>query len=107
MSDESPPPPETSPAALRRELWILAALGAAIAAIALIAAATVPTDEELLQRASTGEDTRERVRALNSLVLRGYWEERPTAELNRFLDDSPPELREFIKRTHGSLLRKR
>jgi hypothetical protein len=74
---------------------------------ALIGRVTTPTDADLLDAATADADVRGRVRAMNSLIVRGYWDERPPAEVQTFLEASPPELKDFVVAMHGSLLRKR
>lgn len=90
-----------------RERLTVAALAVTIVIAAIVGWATIPSDAELLERASTADGTRARVRAMNALVVRGYWDERPLTELKDFLDASPPELRQFVTDMHGSVLRPR
>ncbi|MEM6572170.1 MAG: hypothetical protein AAF957_27395 [Planctomycetota bacterium] len=92
---------------VRRERLIVLVLAVAIALAAGIAWATIPTDEELFEVASTHENVEARIEAMNALVVRGYWEVRTLQELRAFLKESPPELRQFVADMHGSLLRKR
>ncbi len=102
---EGPPgDPDTSH---RRERWIVAVLAVVIIAAALIGRVTTPTDADLLEAATANAEVRGRVRAMNSLIVRGYWDQRPLAELRAFLEASPPELEDFVHAMHGSLLRKR
>jgi len=44
---------------------------------------------------------------MHALILRGYWEEHPLEELTRHLESSSVEVRDFVTRMHGSLLRPR
>ncbi|MEM9378724.1 MAG: hypothetical protein AAGB93_02165 [Planctomycetota bacterium] len=94
-------------AILRRERLIVLVLAVAITVAASIAWATIPTDEELHEVASTHEDVEARIEAMNALVVRGYWEDRTLPELHAFLKESPAELRQFVADMHGSLLRDR
>ncbi len=99
-------PPPIPPSILRRERRFILMLACVFVVSATIGWMTIPTDEQLLERASTHGDVRARNRAMNSLVLRGYWHERPPAALAEFLKEAPPELRQFIADSHGGLLRR-
>ena len=107
MTETTNDPAEVPASVRKTERIVLIGLAVVIAIAAAVGWATVPTDAELVERASTGDDPRARVRAMNALVLRGYWEERPLAELTEFLDASPPEIRQFVADMHGSILRPR
>ncbi len=88
--------------------WLLAgALGLAAAATVGLGLGGAPTTDELLERARTAEGPRAQVRAMHALILRGYWESRPLEELTGRLDAGSDEVREFVTRMHGSLLRPR
>lgn len=104
-------PPSTSEEAPRGEgavQWLLAgALGLAAVATAGLGLRGAPTTDELLERARTADAPRAQVRAMHALILRGHWESRPLEELTGHLDAGSDEVREFVTRMHGSLLRPR
>ena len=88
--------------------WLLALTLTAAAAVTIALGVTgAPSTEELLGRAQTPDDPRAQVQAMHALILRGYWEERPLEELTRHLDSSSDQVRDFVTRMHGSLLRPR
>lgn len=107
ISTTEPPADTDNDTGERRERWIVACLAVVVVSAALVGRVTTPTDADLLDSATTETEVRGRVRAMNALIVRGYWEERPLAELRTFLDDSPPEIEGFVVAMHGSLLRKR
>jgi len=88
--------------------WALAAVLLALAA-ALVASGLggAPSDAALLERARGAAAAEDQVRATHALVLRGYWEVRPLAELEAHLDACDPAVRTFVTTMHGSLLRPR
>ena len=100
--DDSSPP--TLPRVRSRERRLLAALTATIAAVALMAWWTVPSDADLVERASSHADVEVRIESMNALFLRGYWEARPTRELRLFLEDQPAEVGRFVRRMHPNML---
>ena len=100
--DDSRPP--TLQRVRTRELRVLAALAAVIAAVALAAWWTVPSDATLVQRTRFHPDVETRVEAMNALILRGYWEARPTRELQLFLEEQPEEVRSFVQKMHPTML---
>lgn len=110
MSQGPRPPAADAPADValedvrRRERRTLAALGAVVLVVAVVGWLSIPSDAELLARATTHPRTRARIEAMNALAHRGYWEERPTRELQRFLADQPAEVVRFVREQHGPLL---
>ena len=107
MSREDQPTPAGSPRSAPLEWALAAALGAAALLMVGAGLASTPTDAALLEAAGASATPREQVRATHALVLRGYWEGRPLEELTEHLDGAAPEVREFVTRMHGSLLRPR
>lgn len=87
--------------------------GAAALALAIVAWAMVGarcSDElhaRLLAGARSAPTIGERCRAMNSLCLRGYWDARPTSELNEFLSTAPPDVQAFVREAYGTLLAER
>ena len=107
ISTTEPPADPDNDTGQRRERWIVACLAVIVVSAALVGRVTTPTDAELLEAATADAEVRGRVRAMNSLIVRGYWDERSLAELRTFLEGSPPEIEGFVNAMHGSLLRKR
>ncbi len=101
-SDDLSPP--TLARVRSRERRLLAALTATIATVALISYWFVPSDAGLLERARSHPDVEIRIESMNALLLRGYWEARPTRELLLFLEDQPEEVRRFVRRMHPTML---
>ena len=96
------------PSSMGAVQWLLAlSLSALAAATIALGVAGTPSTEELLSRAQTPDDPRAQVQAMHALILRGYWEEHPLEELTRHLESSSVEVRDFVTRMHGSLLRPR
>ncbi|MEZ6013834.1 MAG: hypothetical protein R3F49_01860 [Planctomycetota bacterium] len=86
------------------------AAGMALALLvwAMFAARCSPEhDAALLERARGAATHAERCRAMNALCLRGYWEARPTSDLGAFLSTAPPDVREFVREAHFTLLDER
>jgi len=87
---------------------IAAVLALAIVGWAMVAARC--SDElyaRLLEGARSAPTIGERCRAMNSLCLRGYWDVRPTSELNEFLRTAPPDVQSFMREAYGTLLAER
>lgn len=101
-SDDLSPP--TLERVRSRELRLLAALTAVIVTVALAAWWTVPSDAALVERARSHPDVEIRVESMNALILRGYWEARPTRELRLFLAEQPEEVTRFVRRMHPTML---
>ncbi|MEE2939912.1 MAG: hypothetical protein VX460_05970 [Planctomycetota bacterium] len=99
--------PPTLPRVRSRERRLLAVFTVTIAAVALVTWWTVPSDAGLIERARTHPDVEVRIESMNALVLRGYWEARPTRELRLFLEDQPEEVQRFVRRMHPNMLNSR
>ncbi|MEC8512432.1 MAG: hypothetical protein VX015_09830 [Planctomycetota bacterium] len=104
-------PNDPSPPALQRvrsrERRLLAVFAATLFAVALVTWWTVPSDAGLIERARSHPDVEVRIESMNALVLRGYWEARPTRELKLFLEDQPEEVRRFVQQMHPNMLNSR
>ena len=104
---QGPASPEVSPHEGAVQWLLSGILGVAAAATVGLGLQGAPTTEELLERAQASEAPRVQVRAMHALILRGYWESRPLEDLAEHLDAGSDEVREFVTRMHGSLLRPR
>ncbi len=90
---------------LRRERRMAAGLLAAITVLALGGFLTIPTEDDLMETASTHADPLVRVRAMNALVRRGYWQDKAFKDFERFNKSGPPEIPQFLADMHGDLLK--
>ncbi len=90
---------------LRRERRVVAGLLAAILLLALGGFVTIPTEEELVHTATTHEDDLTRVRAMNAMVLRGYWKDKAFKDFERFNKAGPHAIRQFMADMHGDMLK--
>ncbi len=90
---------------LRRERRIAGGLLAAIVLLGLAGYATIPTEAELVETATTHPDPEARIKAMNAMIRRGYWEDRSFAEFEAFLKASPREVPQFNADMHGDLLK--
>lgn len=90
---------------LRRERRMVAGLLATIALLALIGFATIPTEAELVETASTHANSKTRVAAMNAMIRRGYWSDKSFKSFERFNKAGPHELRQFLADMHGNLLK--
>lgn len=92
-------------AVLRRERLWAAVLLAAIAILGTVGYLTVPTEDDLVLTVRTAADPEDRVRAMNALIRRGYWEDRAFKEFETFMKSSPKELPQFMADMHGDMLK--
>lgn len=98
------PSPTTLSRVRSRERRLLVILTATIAVVALVSSWLVPSDVGLLERARSHPDVEVRIESMNALLVRGYWEARPTRELLLFLEDQPEEVQRFVRRMHPTML---
>ena len=82
-----------------------AGLFAACALLALGGFLTIPTEADLVHTASTHDDDFTRVRAMNAMVLRGYWKDKAFKDFERFNKAGPHAIRQFMADMHGDMLK--
>lgn len=99
--DQGPPPLSRIRSRDRRVMVTLASI---LGVVALATWLTIPSDATLLERARAHPDQETRIEALNALVLRGYWDQRPTRELVQFLADQPEQVQRFVREMHPTML---
>ncbi|QDV06815.1 hypothetical protein Poly30_23300 [Planctomycetes bacterium Poly30] len=92
-------------AVLRRERRWAAGLLMAIVALGTAGYLSIPTEEDLVITSRTAADPFDRVRAMNALIRRGYWEDRAFKEFEAFMKASPKELPQFMADMHGDMLK--
>ena len=90
---------------LRRERRVAAGLLAAITVLAVGGFMTIPTEDEVVHTASTHPNPLTRVRAVNTMIRRGYWEDKTYQDFERFIKAGPPEISQFMADMHGNLLK--
>lgn len=90
--------------------FIATCTAAALAIVGWAMVAARCSDElhaRLLAAARAAPTVGERCRAMSSLCLRGYWDARPTSELEAFLAAAPPDVTAFVREAYGTLLAER
>lgn len=90
---------------LRRERRWAAALLAAITLLGIGGYLSIPTEDDLVFTARTAADPFDRVRAMNALIRRGYWDDRAFKEFETFMKASPKVLPQFMADMHGDMLK--
>lgn len=88
----------------RRERRLVVALGGIVAVIALVGWLTIPSEASLLKQASEATSHKARIEAINTLVHRGYWNDRPPAELRVYVSQQPKEVQQFMQEMNYRLL---
>lgn len=88
----------------RRERRLLLVLGSFAAVLALVGWLSIPSEESLLEQASNATSSKARIEAMNSLVHRGYWNDRPPVELRTYVSKQPKEVRQFMHNMHHRLM---
>lgn len=105
MSEPQDPQAPIPKDVLRRERRWAAGLLAACVFLAVGGYLTIPTEADLVQTATTHEDDLRRVRAMNAMVLRGYWKDKAFKDFERFNKAGPHAIRQFMADMHGDMLK--